>query len=430
MDLLLFGIGELATPLGRSGRGGPAQGEILVLRNAYVLVRDGRIARVGEGTPPRFLGQVLDCQGRLVTPGLIDPHTHAVFAGNRVEEFLARARGEKYTGGGILTTVAATRAASEEELVKLAKPRLLRMLSQGVTTVEIKSGYGLTLKDELKMLLAIRRLSEELPMTLVPTFMGAHAFPPELPREQYLDVLLGEMIPSVAKEGLARFCDVFCDRGFYTVEEARRILLAAKDHGLGLKIHADELSYVGAAELAGELSATSADHLLHVSEAGITALARAGTVAVLLPGTAIVLDEPYPPARKLIEAGVPVALGTDFNPGSCPLASLPWVMSLAVLKLKMTPEEVLSAATLNAAAALGLAEDLGSLEPGKRADLVVWDAKAWAEIPYWMGQNLVWAVIKGGHEVVSPNSSRKGRGTFEPRDSLPDHEGPENPSFC
>ena len=336
-----------------------------------------------------------------MTPGLIDPHTHAVFAGNRVEEFLARARGEKYTGGGILTTVAATRAASEEELVKLAKPRLLRMLSQGVTTVEIKSGYGLTLKDELKMLLAIRRLSEELPMTLVPTFLGAHAFPPELSREQYLAVLLGEMIPSVAKEGLARFCDVFCDRGFYTVEEARRILLAAKAHGLGLKIHADELSYVGAAELAGELSATSADHLLHVSEAGIAALARAGTVAVLLPGTAFVLDEPYPPARKLIEAGVPVALGTDFNPGSCPIASLPWVMSLAVLKLKMTPEEVVSAVTLNAAAALGLAEDLGTLEPGKRADLVVWDAKTWAEIPYWMGQNLVWTVIKNGELVIS-----------------------------
>jgi imidazolonepropionase len=409
VDLLLFGIGELATPLGRSGRGGPAQGEILVLRNAYVLVRDGRIARVGEGTPPRFFGQVLDCQGRLVTPGLIDPHTHAVFAGNRVEEFLARARGEKYTGGGILTTVAATRAASEEELVKLAKPRLLRMLSQGVTTVEIKSGYGLTLKDELKMLLAIRRLSEELPMTLVPTFLGAHAFPPELPREQYLDVLLGEMIPSVAKEGLARFCDVFCDRGFYTVEEARRILLAAKDHGLGLKIHADELSYVGAAELAGELSATSADHLLHVSEAGIAALARAGTVAVLLPGTAFVLDEPYPPARKLIEAGVPVALGTDFNPGSCPIASLPWVMSLAVLKLKMTPEEVLSAVTLNAAAALGLAEDLGTLEPGKRADLVVWDAKTWAEIPYWMGQNLVWALIKNGALVFSGKRYKEGK---------------------
>lgn len=396
-----MGIGELATPFGRSGRGGSAQGEILILRDAYVLVKAGRIARVGEGTPPPFSGQVLDCQGRLVTSGLIDPHTHAVFGGNRLQEFLARARGEKYTGSGILTTVAATRAASEEELVELAKPRLLRMLGQGVTTAEIKSGYGLTLEDELKMLRAIRRLSEELPMTLVPTFLGAHAFPPELSREQYLDILVGEMIPNVAKEGLARFCDVFCDRGFYTVEEARRILTAARAFGLGLKIHADEFSYVGAAELAGELSTTSADHLLHVSEAGIAALARAGTVAVLLPGTAFVLDEPYPPARKLIEAGVPVALGTDFNPGSCPLASLPWVMSLAVLKLKMTPEEVLSAVTLNAAAALGLAWELGSVEPGKRADLVVWDAKTWAEIPYWMGQNLVWTVVKGGHEVVS-----------------------------
>jgi imidazolonepropionase len=275
------------------------------------------------------------------------------------------------------------------------------MLAQGVTAVEIKSGYGLSLPDELKILRAVRRLGEELPLTLVPTFMGAHAFPPEISRSEYIRIIVEEMIPAVAKEKLASFCDVFCDRGFYTVEEARRILLAAKDHGLGLKIHADELSYVGAAELAGELSATSAEHLLHVSEAGIAALARAGTVAVLLPGTAFVLDEPYPPARKLIEAGVPVALGTDFNPGSCPIASLPWVMSLAVLKLKMTPEEVLSAVTLNAAAALGLAEDLGTLEPGKRADLVVWDAKAWAEIPYWMGQNLVWALIKNGALVFS-----------------------------
>ena len=403
MDLLICGIGELVTPEGRAAQAGKEQGQVKVLQNAYILVRNGRIAEIGEGKPP-FVGLSLDVEGRVVTPGLVDPHTHAVFAGSRVEEFLARAQGEKYTGGGILTTVAATRAASEEELVDLAKPRLLRMLSQGVTTVEIKSGYGLTLKDERKMLLAIRKLSEELPMTLVSTFLGAHAFPPELSREQYLDILVEEMIPSVAKEGLAQFCDVFCDRGFYTVEEARRVLTAARAFGLGLKIHADELSYVGAAELAGELAATSADHLLYISEAGIAALARAGTVAVLLPGTAFVLDEPYPPARKLIEAGVPVALGTDFNPGSCPLASLPWVMSLAVLKLRMTPEEVLSAVTLNAAAALGLAGELGSVEPGKRADLVVWDIQSFREIPYWMGQNLVWAVIKGGHKVISPDS--------------------------
>ncbi|MGB9756895.1 MAG: imidazolonepropionase [Candidatus Bipolaricaulaceae bacterium] len=404
MDLLLRGIGELATPLGQGARGGAAQGEILTLRNAYVLVRDGRIAKVGEGTPPPFSGEVLDCEGRLVTPGLVDPHTHAVFAGKRVQEFLARAWGERYTGGGILTTVSATRSASEEELVRLAKPRLMAMLAQGVTTVEIKSGYGLTLQDELKMLRAIRRLGEELPLTLVPTFLGAHAFPPELPREKYIQILVEEMIPKVAASGLAKFCDVFCDRGFYTVEEARRILVAARNFGLGIKIHADELSQAGGAELAGELSAVSAEHLLHVSAAGIRALARAGTVAVLLPGTAFVLDEPYPPARKLIEAGVPVALGTDFNPGSCPLASLPFVLSLAVLKLKMSPEEVLTAATLNAAAALGLAQELGTLEPGKRADLVVWKAETFAEIPYWMGQNLVWAVLKGGQAVVAPKA--------------------------
>lgn len=337
-----------------------------------------------------------------MTPGLVDPHTHAIFAGNRVAEFLARARGEKYTGGGILNTVAATRAASEEELVQLARPRLRRMLVQGVTTVEIKSGYGLTLADELKILRAIRRLAEELPLTLVPTFMGAHAFPPELPREEYIRLLIAEMIPAVAEEKLAKFCDIFCDRGFYSVKEAREILMVAKKAGFGLKIHADELAHVGAAELAGELFATSAEHLLHVSEEGIRALAQAGTVAVLLPGTAFLLDEPYPPARKLIEAGVPVALGTDFNPGSCPLASLTFVMSLAVLKLKMSPEEVLTAVTINAAASLGLAGEIGSIEPGKKADLVVWDAASFAEIPYWMGQNLAWVVVQNGRIVSAP----------------------------
>lgn len=358
---------------------------------------------MGEGDPPPFSGPVLDCQGRCVTPGLVDPHTHAVFAGNRVAEFLARARGEKYTGGGILTTVAATRAASEEELVHLARPRLRRMLSQGVTTVEIKSGYGLTVSDELKILRAIKRLAEELPMTIVPTFMGAHAFPPEIPREEYVRIIREEIIPKVAEEKLAHFCDVFCDRGFYSPEEAREILLAAQKAGMGAKIHADELSYVGAAEVAGELFAVSAEHLLHVSEEGIAALAEAGTVAVLLPGTAFLLDEPYPPARKLIAAGVPVALGTDFNPGSCPLASLPFVMSLGVLKLKMSSEEVLTAVTLNAAAALGLAGEIGSVEPGKRADLVVWDAGSFLEIPYWMGHNLAWAVVKNGEIVVAPS---------------------------
>ncbi len=400
MNLLVYGIGQLATPLGREPRRGAAQGELTVLRDAYVVVRDGRITDVGEGRRPRFLGPALDVEGRCVTPGLVDPHTHAVFAGSRVQEFLARARGERYTGGGILTTVRATREASEDELVQLARPRLLRMLAQGVTTVEVKSGYGLTLADEAKMLRVVRRLDDELPLTLVPTFMGAHAFPHELPREEYVRLLVEGMIPAVAQGGLARFCDVFCDRGFYTVDEARAILRAAHDAGLGLKIHADELVHVGGAELAGDLSATSAEHLLHVSEAGIHALAQGGTVAVLLPGTAFVLGEPFPPLRDLIAAGVPVALGTDFNPGSSPVASLPLAMSLAVLKLGMSPAEVLIGTTLNAAAAVGLEDEVGSLEPGKRADLVAWDALTYEEIPYWIGGNLAWAVVRGG--VVLP----------------------------
>ncbi|HEU68458.1 MAG TPA: imidazolonepropionase, partial [Candidatus Acetothermia bacterium] len=401
MDLLVYGIGQLATPTGGEPQRGAGQRELTLLHGAYLLIRDGRVAAVGEGRWPRFAGPTLDAGGRAVTPGLVDPHTHAVFAGSRVEEFLARARGEKYTGGGILTTVQATREAREEELVDLARPRLLRMLAQGVTAGEVKSGYGLALVHELKMLRAIRRLGDELPLTLVPTFMGAHAFPPDISREAYVRLLVADMIPAVARDGLARFCDVFCDRGFYTVDEARAILRAARDAGLGLKVHADELAHVGAAELAGELGVTSAEHLLHVSQEGIQALSRSGTVAVLLPGTALVLDEPYPPARDLIAAGVPVALGTDFNPGSCPLSSLPFVMSLAVLRLRMSPEEVLTAVTLNAAAALGLADSVGSLEPGKRADLVVWEAESYEEIPYWIGQNLAWAVVKEGRVVVS-----------------------------
>ncbi|GAB4309922.1 MAG: imidazolonepropionase [Candidatus Bipolaricaulota bacterium] len=399
MDLLVGGIGQLATPTGAGPRRGPDQGELSVRRDAYLLVREGRIAEVGEGRPPPFAGPALDAEGRVVTPGLVDPHTHAVFAGNRVQEFLARVRGERYTGGGILTTVYATREASEGELVELARPRFLRMLQLGVTTVEVKSGYGLTLDDELRILRAVRRLGEELPLTLVPTFLGAHAFPPELPREAYVRLLVEEVIPAVARQGLARFCDVFCDEGFYTVDEARAILAEAREHGLGLKVHADELAQVGAAELAGELSAVSAEHLLHVSQEGIQALARSGTVAVLLPGTAFVLDEPYPPARDLIAAGVPVALGTDFNPGSSPVASLPLATSLAVLRMGLSPAEALVAATLNAAAAIGLADKVGSLEAGKRADLVVWDVRSYEEIPYWIGQNLVQAVVRGGRVV-------------------------------
>jgi imidazolonepropionase len=397
MDLLVNEIGTLVTPLGEGARAGTAQGQLQTLKDAYLVIQDGKVVEVGSGSPPAFPGPSLSAQGKLVTPGLVDPHTHAVFAGSRVEEFLARTRGQRYTGGGILTTVAAVRQANQRELVELARPRLRRMLEEGTTTVEIKSGYGLTPEDELKMLSAIRELGQTTPLTVVPTFLGAHAFPAELSRQEYLDLVVEEMLPQAA--GLAEFCDVFCDQGFYTLEEARRVLEAAKRLGLAPKLHADELAPVGAAELAAALGATSADHLLHISQAGIEAMARAGVVAVLLPGTAFVLAEPYPPARALIEAGVPVALGTDFNPGSCPISSLPLVMSLAVLKLGLTPEETLCAATLNAAAALNRAHELGSLEPGKLGDLVIWDANFLGELPYFIGHRLALAVVKAG-EVV------------------------------
>lgn len=265
--------------------------------------------------------------------------------------------------------------------------------------MEAKSGYGLSSEAELKILRAIEVLSERVPQRVVPTFLGAHAFPPDYGREEYIDLIVEEMIPRVGQGKLARFCDVFCDKGFYTVDEARRILEEGKRHGLIPKLHADELAYVGAAELAAEVGAISADHLLHVSDAGIKAMAEAGVVGVLLPGTAFVIDEPYPPARKLIEAGVPVALSTDFNPGSSPVLSMPFVMRLGVLKLKLAPEECLTAATLNAAAAIGLAGEVGSLEPGKAGDLVVWDLRGFRELFYWFGDDVAHRAVIAG-EVV------------------------------
>jgi|Deesub1362B_J571_1020462.scaffolds.fasta_scaffold00135_15 imidazolonepropionase len=400
-NLLVVNIGELVTPQGRRARRGDAMGELLRIRNAFLEIRDGKIVGLGpmDEAPRDFPGNVLDVGGRAVTPGLVDPHTHLVFAGSRVEEYLHRARGERYTGGGILVTAEATRAATEDELVELAVPRLRKMLRCGVTAMEAKSGYGLSPLAEEKILRAIKRLEGLAPQRIVPTFLGAHAFPPDYGREEYIDLLVGEMIPRVAEERLARFCDVFCDRGFYTVDEARRILEAGARHRLVPKVHADELAPVGAAELAAEVGAISADHLLHVSDAGIKALAETNTVAVLLPGTAFVIEEPYPPARKLLEAGVPLALSTDFNPGSSPVLSLPFVMRLGVLKLKLSPEETLCASTLNAACAIGLAHEVGSLEPGKSGDLVVWDLRDIRELFYWFGDDVAWQVVIGGEAV-------------------------------
>ncbi len=398
---MITGIGELVTPEGHVALRGEGMGKIRRIRDAFVAIEEGRIVSLGpaEEAPGDWKGDVLDAGGRLVTPGLVDSHTHTLFAGSRVEEFLRRAQGEPYTGGGILVTTAATREAGEGELVELALPRLREMLRRGVTTVEIKSGYGLSPEAELKILRAIRVLQGKVPQILVPTFLGAHAFPPEWGREEYIRLLVEEMIPRVAEEDLARFCDVFCDRGFYTVEEAERILRAGKAHGLTPKLHADELAPVGAAELAARIGAISADHLLHISHRGMQDLARAGVVGVLLPATAFILDEPYPRAREMAATGMALALATDFNPGSSPALSLPFVMRISLLKLKLSPEEIIVAVTLNAAAAVGLAGEVGSLEKGKRGDLVIWDMGDFRELFYWFGRDIAWAVVASGELV-------------------------------
>ncbi|MFO8034816.1 MAG: imidazolonepropionase [Candidatus Bipolaricaulota bacterium] len=400
MDLLVVNIAELATPQGQGRVEGTRMGDLTVLREAFVLCREGQVEALGPmNCLPNWNGPILDAKGATCTPGLVDPHTHTVFAGSRVDEFLARAQGESYTGGGIVTSAHALAETSVEELVKAARPRLQAMLRRGVTTIEAKSGYGLTLDNELKLLQAVGILAREAKAELIPTFLGAHAVPPGWERSAYVEHVISDMLPRVAGSGLATFCDVFCDQGFFTVEESERILRAAQGQGLKIKLHADELADTGGAELAARLGATSADHLLRASRAGLQAMKEAGVVGVLLPGTAFVLNEPYAPARTMIDGGLAVALGTDFNPGSCPVISLPLCLSLAVLRMGMTVEESLCAATLNASAAVGAADRLGSLEPGKIADLVLWDVPTYRELPYWIGHDLVGAVVKGGELV-------------------------------
>ncbi len=407
MELLVVNIGELATPRGRAAVPGPHMGELAVLGESFVLCRRGRIDSLGPmKSLPQWSGPILDAEGRTCTPGLVDPHTHTVFAGSRVEEFLARAGGAPYTGGGIVSSAHAVAESSVDDLLTSARPRLQAMLRQGVTAVEVKSGYGLSLEGELKILQAVDVLRREGAPELIPTFMGAHAVPPDWQQTDYVRHVAQDMLPRVAASGLAEFCDVFCDQGFFTVEESEYILQTAHKLGLKAKLHADELADTGGAALAARLRATSADHLLRSSPAGLQAMAEAGVVAVLLPGTAFVLDEPFAPARSMIDAGLAVALGTDFNPGSCPLISLLLCLSLAVLRLGMSPEETLCAATLNAAAAVGAAQRIGSLEPGKAADLTLWDIPTYRELPYWIGQDLAHTVVRQA-EVVWQRSASK-----------------------
>ncbi len=404
--LVIKNIGLLATPLGNSAQGGKAQGEIQYLTNAWLEAEGGIITAVGTGTVPAAVlaePNIIDAGGALVTPGLIDAHTHLIFGGWREHELSMKRQGVPYLeilakGGGILSTVRSTRSATQEELEDKAEEILREMLALGVTTCEAKSGYGLDTETELKQLRAAKSLNKKQPVELVSTFLGAHALPQEYKedREGYIRLLTEELIPQVAKEGLAEFCDVFCETGVFTAQESETILRAGQAHGLGAKIHADEIDAIGGSTLAGNIGAISAEHLIAADDAGIQAMAKGGTVAVLLPATSLYLGKPYAPARAMIDAGVPVATASDFNPGSCPSFNLQLVMDLACWGYKLTPAEALTAVTLNAAAAIGRAERLGTVEPGKQADLVIWKTDNLDYLFYRFGQNLAKTVIKNG----------------------------------
>jgi imidazolonepropionase len=396
MATLITGISELITPVGMTALRGAEQGAVRVVQDAEILFEDGVIVAVGQRLDRSGRPEIVDAEGRVAVPGFVDAHTHAVFARGREDEFLARAQGVPYDGGGILASAGHVAGSSHDDLVDHARPFLQRMLLHGTTTVEIKSGYGLSVDGELKMLSAIRTLAMDLPLEVIPTFLGAHAFPEGQSRDDYLATLIEEMIPRVRQEGLAVFCDVFCDRGFYDVKEARAILLAARAAGMELKLHADELAETGGAVLAAELHACSADHLLCSDDRGLRKLAAADVVAVLLPGTSFTLKVDYARARRMVSLDLPVAVATDFNPGSCPIYSMPAIISLAVTRLGLSVEEALTAATLNAAAAVGQAAVTGSLEVGKRADLLLLGLGRYQGIPYYFAHNPVDMVFVGG----------------------------------
>ena len=398
MTLLFVNAKQVVTCAGPArARVGAEMRDCGIRLDAAVAVDGERIAAVGEraSLERAYAGAtVIDCGGGVLTPGLVDSHTHAIFGKPRYEEQERRAAGADYMeiarqGGGIHASVRDVRARDGDELLALARPRLQRLASYGTTTVEVKSGYGLSTEEELKLLRVIKRLSAELPMRIVPTWLGAHEIPKEARatpamRASYVNMLREEMLPLVVAERLATFADVFCEPGVFTIDETRDLLLAARGSGLALKLHADELSPSGGAELAAELRATSADHLAAISAGGIRALANSGTVATLLPGTMLFLGKgTRPPARALLDAGAAVALATDFNPGTSPTTNLPFILTLAVSELHMSVAESVLAATVNGAAALGLAADTGQLATGFSADLALFDLEDIRELPYW-----------------------------------------------
>ncbi len=413
-NLIIFDA-RVVTPTGFTARKGTEMGELLVMDHATIEVTDGVITYVGPNRGENRDGYYqhywhYNARGRCVLPGFVDSHTHFVFGGERADEFSWRLKGESYMsimerGGGIVSTVKATRASNFIRLRAKAEGFLKQMNAMGVTTVEGKSGYGLDKETELMQLRIMRSLNgdEHRRVDIVPTFLGAHAVPQEYAgrTDDYVDFLIREVMPCVAEAGLAEFCDVFCEQGVFSIEQSRRLLLAARGMGFDLKLHADEIVPLGGAGLAAELSATSADHLLHASDADIRAMAEKGVVATLLPLTAFALKEPYARGRAMIDAGCAVALATDLNPGSCFSGSIPLTFALACIYMQMSIEEAITALTLNGAAALNRAGSIGSIEVGKKGDLVVLNTDNYHFLPYYIGMNCVIATIKKG--VIYPS---------------------------
>lgn len=411
-DLILKNIGKLVTMQGSSYfRVKEEMNKINIIENAYIAVKNGKILAIGVGDEFGNLcgddTKIHDAEGLLVTPGLIDSHTHLIHGGSRENEFSMKLNGVPYieilnNGGGILSTVKATKEASEEELYKKAKKSLDRMLEFGVTTVEEKSGYGLELNTEIKQLEVARVLDKNHPVDLVHTFLGAHAVPEEYKENHkaYIDILVDVMMPKIKDMGLAEFCDVFCEEGVFTIEESEYILQKAKEMGYKLKIHADEIESLGGAELAAKLGCVSADHLMAASDEGIKMMAENNVVANILPATSFNLNKNYADCRKMIDMGAIVSLSSDYNPGSCPSENLQLVMQLGCLHLKMTPNEVLTAVTINAAYAIDRADKIGSIEVGKNADFVVFDARNVEYLMYHFGINHTKKVYKNGNLVV------------------------------
>lgn len=382
--------------------------------DAGIAIKDGKIAEIGSSHDIRekySFDVLIDAKDQIMLPGFVDCHTHPVFVHTREDEFAMRLQGKSYVdialaGGGIRSTIASTRDASEDLLFELAAKRISKMISQGTTTLEAKSGYGLDTPSELKQLRVIKRLNDELHIDIVPTFMGAHEFPAEYKNnhERYIHILCEEMIPAVAEQGIAEFCDIFTEAHVFSIEESRRVLQCAKEHGLKLKMHADEIEPIGGAELAAELGCISADHLGATGEAGIMAMLKAGVVPVLLPATLFSLrSRTYANARLMQDMGLPVAIATDYNPGSCNCDSMPFTITLACLQMGMSPYEALQAATLNAAKAISRSNQIGSIEVGKQADLTLWDMPGINFLPYHFGSSHLCRVIKNGVSIYQVN---------------------------